>query len=118
MDSLAPWLPVVVGAAAAVAVIAAIAKGMMTAYRYLRRRSQERRTGRIVAIVTPLLDKRFQVVDSAMLSLRIEIGETRKAVDEVKRIVSNGLTEDVAEIRKAQHKVAGRIDKIYNHLID
>ncbi len=107
MDTLAPWLPVIVAVAAAVAVVAAGTKGMMVVYRH----AKARRTGRVIAIVTPLLDERFQAVDTAMLSLRIEIGETRLVVDEVKAIISDGLTEDVAYLRT-------RLDDLYDHLID
>ena len=107
MDTLAPWLPVIVAVAAAVAVMAAIGRGMVVAYRH----AKGRRAGRIIAIVTPMLDERFQTVDAAMLILRIEIGETRQVVDEVKAIIGNGLSEDVAYLRD-------RLDDLYDHLID
>lgn len=83
----------------------------------MKGRSMSRRSTRIVDTVTPLLDDRFQIVDTAILNLRLEQGETRKVVDEVKAIVSDGLQSDVAEIRKEQRRVAGRIDGIYKHLL-
>ena len=52
-----------------------------------------------------------------VLNLRLELGETAKVVGEVKAIVSDGLQDDVAEIRKVQGQVLARIDRIYDHLI-
>ena len=117
LDILTPWLPVIAGVAAAVAIIVAIGRGMLITYRHARRRMLNRRAGRVVAIVTPLLDARLQGVDTAILNLRLELGETKQVVDEVKSIVSDGLQDDVAEIRKEQNRVAGRIDRIYDHLV-
>ncbi len=57
-----------------------------------------------------MLDERFQVVDAAMLNLQIELGDTTNVVREVKAIVSDGLTDDVAYLRN-------RIDGIYDHLL-
>lgn len=117
LDILTPWLPVIAGVAAAVAVVAAIGRGMLITYRHIRRRIINRRTGRIVATVIPLLDERLQGVDTAILNLRLELGETTKIVSEVKAIVSDGLQDDVTQIRKEQVRVADRIDRIYEHLI-
>ena len=117
LDILTPWLPIIAGVAAAVAIIVAIGRGMLITYRHARRRMLNRRAGRVVAIVTPLLDKRFQTVETEILNLRLELGETTKVVGEVKAIVSDGLQTDVAEIRKEQNRVAGRIDRIYDHLV-
>ncbi len=111
VENVTPWLPVIVGAAAAVAIIAAIGRGILALYRKLRGRVVKRRTTRIVDTVTPLLDERFQVVDTAILNLRLEQQSTAKVVDDVLAIVSNGLTEDVAYLRN-------RLDVIYDHLID
>ncbi len=113
LETLGPWLPVIVGGAAAVAITVAVGKGMVMTHRYARRRD----AGRIIAIVTPLLEERLQTVDTAILNLRLELGETSKVVDEVKAIVSDGLQDDVAVIRTEQVRVAGRIDRIYDHLI-
>lgn len=110
VENVTPWLPIVVGAAAAVAILAAAGRGMLALYRTVKGRTVKRRTNRIVETVTPLLDERFQVVDTAILNLRLELGETRQVVDEVMAIVSDGLTQDVAYLRT-------RIDTIYDHLI-
>ncbi len=75
------------------------------------------RTTVVTNIVTPLLDERFQVVDTAILNLRLELGETRQVVDNIKAGFG-GLQSDVAQIRKEQLRVAGRIDKIYDHLVN
>ena len=113
LDTLAPWLPVIVGGAAAVAIIVAVGRGMLVAYRHVK----QRRTGRIIAIVTPLLEERLQTVDTSILNLRLELGETSKVVGEVKAIVADGLQDDVKEIRKVQRQVLDRIDRIYDHLV-
>lgn len=117
LDILTPWLPVIVGVAAAVAIIVAVGRGILALYRSAKGRTVKRRTVKIIDTVTPLLDERFQIVDTAILNLRLELGETKQVVDEVKAIVSDGLQTDVAEIRKAQLHVTERIDGIYNHLI-
>ncbi len=117
MEQVAPYWPAAVGIAALVATVAAVSRGILVVYRKMRGRAVKRRTTTIIETVTPLLDQRFQVVDTAMLNLRLEVGETRKVVDEVKAIVSNGLQDDVAEIRKRQEYVIGRVDGIYDHLI-
>ena len=111
LDSLTPWLPIVVAGAAALAAVAAVAKGMLGMFRHVRRRIIERRARKIVAAVTPLLDERFQVVDTAMLNMRLELAATTKVVNQVKAIVSNGLTADVAYLRD-------RVDRIWEHLVD
>ncbi len=113
LDTLAPWLPVIVGGAAAVAIVVAAGKGMLVAYRHVK----QRRTGRIIAIVTPLLEERLQTVDTSILNLRLELGETSKVVSEVKAIVADGLQDDVKEIRKVQRQVIDRIDRVLEHLI-
>jgi len=106
VDTLTPWLPVVAGVAAAVVVAAAIGKGMLITYQHVK----GRRAGRIAAIVTPLLNERLLGVDTAILNLRLELGETNKVLHEVKAIVSDGLQDDVAYLRT-------RVDGIYDHLI-
>jgi len=106
MDLVAPYWPAAVGVAAAVAVAAAIGKGMLISYQHVK----GRRVGRIVAIVTPLVEERLLGVDTAILNLRLELGETNKVLHEVKAIVSDGLTDDVAYLRN-------RVDGIYDHLI-
>ena len=113
LENLGPWLPVIAAAAAAVAIIAAVGKGMLMVRRHVKRR----RTGRILAIVTPLLEERLQTVDTSILNLRLELGETSKVVNEVKAIVSDGLQDDVKEIRKVQAQVIDRIDRVLEHLI-
>ena len=113
IDTLTPWLPIIAAAAAVVAIIVAAGKAMLTVSRAVK----ARRVRKVVAIVTPLIDIRLQEVDTALLNLRLEQGETKKVVDEVKAIVSDGLQDDVAAIRKEQHRVADRIDRIYDHLI-
>ncbi len=110
VENVTPWLPIIVAAAAGVGVIVAAARGMLGAYRYVKGRIVARRTNRIVATVTPLLNKRFQVVDTAMLNMRLEQQRTAKVVDEVKALVSNGLNEDVAYLRT-------RLDDLYDHLV-
>ncbi len=117
MEQVAPYWPVAVGVAALVAIVAAVSRGILIVYRKMRGRVMSRRTTRIVATVTPLLDERFQVVDTAILNLRLEQGETKQVVDEVKAIVSDGLQDDVKEIRKKQAHVVDRIDRIYDHLL-
>ena len=117
VENVTPWLPVIVGAAAAVAIIVAVGRGILALYRKLRGRVVKHRTAVVTDIVTPLLGERFQVVDTAILNLRLELQETAKVVDDVLVIVSDGLQTDVAEIRKEQRRVAGRIDRIYDHLI-
>ncbi len=111
VENVTPWLPVIVGAAAAVAIIAAVGRGILALYRKVKGRRVRRRTTMIVDTVTPLLDERFQVVETNILNLRLELGETKQVVDEVRAIVSNGLTEDVAYLRD-------RMDVIVDHLID
>ena len=118
LDALTPWLPVIAGVAAAVAIAAAIGRVILVLYRSTKGRSVKRRTTTIVDIVTPLLDERFQTVDTAMLNLRLELGETKQVVDEVTAIVSDGLQDDVSVIREKQVGIADRIDRIYDHLIN
>ena len=117
LDTLTPWLPVIVAVAAAVAIIVAVGRGILISYRRLKGRVVNRRARRIVNTVTPLLNERFQVVDAAIRDVRDELGETKQVVDEVKAIVSDGLQTDVAEIRKAQAHVTERVDGIYKHLL-
>ena len=106
LDALIPWLPVIAATAAAVAIIAAVGRAMLAVSRSVT----VRREGKVVAIVTPIIDIRLQEVDTALRNLRLEQGATKKVVDEVKAIVSNGLTEDVTYLRS-------RLDDIYDHLI-
>ncbi len=110
LEQVAPYWPAAAGIAAVVAIVAAVSRVMLVARRYMKGRTVSRRTALVTDIVTPLLDERFQVVDAAILNLRLELGETKQVVDEVKAIVSNGLTDDVAYLRN-------RVDGIYNHLI-
>lgn len=117
LENLTPWLPVIVAVAAGVAIIVAVGRAMLALYRSVKGRTVRRRTVKIVNAVTPLLDERFQIVDTAISTLSDELGETKQVVDEVKVIVSDGLQTDVAEIRKAQRHVTERIDGIYKHLI-
>lgn len=117
LEQFAPYWPVAAGIAALVAIGAALVRGIIVVRRYTKGRVVRRRTAVVTDIVTPLLDERFQQVDTAILNLRLELGETKQVVDEVKAIVSDGLQTDVAEIRKAQVHVTQRIDGIYKHLI-
>ena len=118
MEHVAPYWPAAAGIAALVAIVAAFSRVILLGYRRMRGRTVKRRTMRIVETVTPLLDERFQIVDTAILNLRLELGETKQIVDDVKAIVSDGLQDDVAAIRTEQARVADRIDRIYNHLIE
>ncbi len=118
MEHVAPYWPAAAGIAALVAIVAATSRGILVVSRHVRGRTVKRRTMRIVETVTPLLDERFQIVDTAILNLRLELGETKQIVDDVKAIVSDGLQDDVAAIRTEQARVAGRIDTIYDHLIN
>ena len=110
LEQVAPYWPAAAGIAGLVAIVAAVSRGILVTYRKMKGRALTRRSTRIIDTVTPLLDERFQVVDAAILNLRLELGETKQVVDEVKAIVSNGLTDDVAYLRD-------RVDGIYNHLI-
>lgn len=118
LEQVAPYWPAAVGVAALVAIAAAVGRVILVAYRKMKGRTVSRRATRIIDTVTPLLDDRFQIVDTAILNLRLELGDTRKVVEEVKAVVTDGLQTDVAEIRKEQLRVADRIDRIYDHLID
>ncbi len=117
LEQAAPYWPPAAGIAALVAIAAAVIRVIIVARRYTKGRMLRRRTAVVTDIVTPLLDERFQIVDTAMLNLRLELGETKQVVDEVKAIVSDGLQDDVAAIREAQVHVTERIDGIYEHLI-
>ncbi len=117
LEQAAPYWPAAAGIAALVAIAVAVGRGIIVVRRYTKGRVVKRRTALVTDIVTPLLDERFQIVDTAILNLRLELGETSKVVNEVKAIVSDGLQTDVAEIRKAQRHVTQRIDGIYKHLI-
>ena len=124
LEQAAPYWPAAAGVAALVAIAAAVIRVIIVARRYTKGRVLKRRTAVVVDIVTPLLDERFQVVDTAMLNLRLEQAATAKVVGKVMAIVSDGLQTDVAEIRreqvlgrKEQARVAGRIDDIYKHLL-
>ena len=117
LEQVAPYWPAAVGVAALVATAAAVSRGILVVYRKMKGRAVTRRTTRIIDTVTPLLDDRFQVVDTAILNLRLELGETKQVVDNIKAGFG-GLQSDVAQIRKEQVRVAGRIDRIYDHLID
>ena len=117
LEQVAPYWPAAVGVAALVATVAAISRGILVVYRKMKGRAMTRRTTRIIDTVTPLLDERFQVVDTAIFNLRLELGETKKVVDEVKAVVTDGLQSDVTEIRTEQIRVADRIDRIYDHLV-
>ncbi len=110
MEQVAPYWPAAVGVAALVAIVAAVSRGILIGRRYMKGRTVSRRTALVTDIVTPLLDQRFQVVDTAILNLRLELGETKQVVDDIEAIVSNGLQDDVAYLRD-------RVDGIYNHLI-
>ena len=117
LDALIPWLPVIAGVAAAIAIVAAVGRAMLAVYRSVKGRAVRRRTVKIVNAVTPFLDERFEIVDTAISTLSDELSETKQVVEEVKAIVSDGLQTDVAEIRKSQVHVTERIDGIYKHLI-
>ena len=124
LEQAAPYWPAAAGIAAVVAIAAAVGRVILVVSRHMRGRVVRRRTAVVTDIVTPLLDKRFQVVDTAMLNLRLEQAATAKVVGKVMAIVSDGLQTDVAEIRreqvlgrKEQARVAGRIDDIYKHLL-
>ncbi len=117
MDLVAPYWPAAVGLAALVAIVAAGGRGILVARRYMKGRTVSRRTALVTDIVTPLLDARFQVVDTAILNLRLELGETKQVVDDIEAIVSDGLQDDVKEIREKQVHVVDRIDRIYDHLV-
>lgn len=117
LEQVAPYWPAAVGVAALVATVAAASRGILAVYRKMKGRTVTRRTTRIVEIVTPLLDERFQVVDTAILNLRLEVGETKKVVNDVKAGFS-GLQSDVVQIRERQIRAFGRIDKIYDHLVN
>ena len=110
MDLVAPYWPAAVGVAAVVALVAAVSRGILVVYRKVRGRAVSRRTTRIIDTVTPILDARLQVVDASILNMRLELGETKQVVDQVKAIVSDGLQDDVAYLRT-------RVDGIYDHLI-
>ncbi len=114
---LEPFWPAAAGLAAVVAVTAAVSRVILITYRKMKGRALTRRATRIIDTVTPLLDERFQVVDTAILNLRLELGETKAVVDDIEAIVSNGLQDDVKEIREKQVHVVDRIDRIYDHLV-
>jgi hypothetical protein len=117
LEQVAPYWPAAVGIAALVAIVAAVSRGILILYRKMRGRTVARRTTRILETVTPLLDERFQVVDTAILNLRLELGETKQVVDDIEAVVSNGLQDDVKQIREQQAHVVDRIDRIYDHLV-
>ncbi len=107
LEQVAPYWPAAVGVAALIGIVAATSRVILVVYRKMKGRAVTRRTIRIIETVTPLLDERFQVVDAAILNLRLEQAATSKA-----------LQDDVARIRSKQVKVADRIDRIYDHLIN
>ena len=117
LEQVAPYWPAAAGLAALFAIAAAVGRGIIVIRRYTRGRVVKRHTAVVTDIVTPLLDERFQIVDTAILNLRLEQAATAKVVDEVKSIVSDGLQDDIAAIRTEQNRVASRIDRIYDHLI-
>ena len=110
LEQVAPYWPAAVGVAAVVAIAVATVRVILIVYRRMRGRAVSRRTTRIIDTVTPILDARLQVVDASILNMRLELGETKQVVDQVKAIVSDGLTDDVAYLRD-------RVDRIYDHLI-
>ena len=81
LEQVAPYWPTAAGVAAVVAIVAAASRGTLIVYRKMKGRAVSLRTARILETVTPLLDERFQVVDTAMLNLRLEQGETKQVVD-------------------------------------
>ncbi len=117
LEQVAPYWPAAAGIAAVVAIVAAVSRVILVVYRKMRGRAVKLRTTRILETVTPLLDERFQVVDTAILNLRLELGETKQVVDDIEAIVSNGLQDDIKEIREKQGHVVDRIDRIYDHLV-
>ena len=117
MEQVAPYWPAAVGLAALVAIVAALSRVILLVYRKMKGRIVRHRTTFVTDIVTPVLDERFQVVDAAILNLRLELGETKQVVDNIKAGFG-GLQTQVAAIRTEQVRVAGRIDTIYDHLIN
>ena len=117
LEQVAPYWPAAAGIAALVAIVAAVSRGTLVVYRKMKGRAVTRRTTRIIDTVTPILDARLQVVDASILNMRLELGETKQVVDDIEAIVSNGLQDDVKEIREKQVHVVDRIDRIYDHLV-
>ncbi len=111
LENVAPWVPFVVAGAALVAIIAALLRLILAMVRSVRRRFVAHRTAVITATVAPIIDTRLLKVDTALINLQLQQGETRKAVDDVMAIVSNGLSEDVSYLRR-------RVDDLFDHLID
>ena len=68
------------------------------------------RTAVISATVTPIIDARLVKVDTALINLQLQQGETRQAVDALTATINNGLTEDITYLRE-------RLDDLYGHLI-
>ncbi len=110
LENVAPWVPFVVAGAALVAIIAALWRLILAMIRSVRRRYVAHRTAVITATVTPIIDARLVKVDTALINLQLQQGETRKVVDGVMAIVSNGLADDVSYLR-------GRMDDLWDHLI-
>ncbi len=110
VDNLGPWLPFIVAGAALVAILLAVWRVILAGLRSVRRRLVAHRTAVITATVTPIIDARLVKVDTALINLQLQQGETRQVVDNVMAIVSDGLSGDVSYLR-------ARLDDLYDHLI-
>ena len=110
LENVAPWVPFVVAGAALVAIVAALWRLILAMVRSVRRRLVAHRTAVITATVAPIIDARLLKVDTALINLQLQQGETRQVVDNVMAIVSDGLSEDVTYLRD-------RLDDLYDHLI-
>ena len=110
VDNLGPWLPFIVAGAALVAILLALWRVILAMVRSVRRRLVVHRTAVITATVSPIIDTRLLKVDTALINLQLQQGETRKAVDDLTAVINDGLTEDITYLRT-------RLDDLYGHLI-
>ena len=111
LENVTPWFPLVAAGAALVAIIVALWRVTLAIVRSVRRRLVEHRTAVITATVAPFIDARLLKVDTALINLQLQQGETRQAVDALTATINDGLSEDVTYLRT-------RLDDLFDHLID
>ena len=120
-EQIALWLGIVV---AAIVVAGAVARLILGIVRRVKGRLVRHREKVMREVVRPLFAERAAHVDSELTAIRHSqgelsdaIGATTKRVANLEVAITNGITEDVAEIKKEQTRAGKRIDKIYDHLV-
>lgn len=121
-EQIGLWLGIV---AVAITIIIAAARLVRWGVRGVRGRLVRHRHKVMRAAVQPLFDQNTDHVDSELTAIRHSqgelsdaIGATTRRVADLEFAITNGITEDVADIKKEQTRAGKRIDKIYDHLID